>query len=240
MAQEDKSITTPTFFNTGMIEDLKKERPENLNIEFGAGSSVQSALRAIDESREFIEKTENVRVQNLKDPTNTPAAAKLKTYEFAQKAKKEIYDRAEKSETGIRNVINQIDEKINGPIQGEAGSRQANEIRSHLKSLKDEPARITFVRDRIKAQDWETVSAAIGSKFFLAGLSEDSQKFLQELYQQARFADKIQVRNYLERVADNIGNGYKAAVNNIDKAVDDPEIRKIQALHQQAKTAMES
>lgn len=229
--KKDEALNVPTYFNEGREQELKEElksleddlpSPELKSI-MGRGISV------VSEARTIITNLETSRIENLRDQAYTPIGNKVRTYETSMKVKKKLYEKAQKTEEALQRQAAALDDKISRPISEEAASRFSNEIRSHLKSLPDEMKRVRFVQDLIKKKQWDSVSAAIGTKhFYLAGLSEEMQESLVEEYRKARFPKEIKAKEFLQKLAGNVGKGFAATLEQFQK-LDTPEVREAMA-----------
>lgn len=238
MKSKEIRIKSPTMFTPGMSEHYENEKPEELSEFSGAKLSVSSALRVMKENYSLLQRAEEVRVANLKDPTNTKIGAMVKTYTFVKdKVRGPLYERTAAAEQGLRDQISEINTRVSRPITKEAESgRFGSEARSHVKSL-PVTDRVSFVRQAIDKGDYKTAAYVLGAPAYLSGLEEEDIRLLLDSYQRKRYAKEFRVLDYLEKLADNLGKGFIAASSNLD-VVETPEVAKALKLHKAAEEAM--
>jgi hypothetical protein len=152
-------VSLPSHFWDGVNEDLEAEMPEGMT----GNSTVRSALRHINITRQEVEQLQDAIKKNFADPYNTVPAAKIKSREYGQTIFKDFEKRSDSVLSSLHNQEREIDEKINRPISEEATGPYADSIRNHIKSL-PETKRVTFISNLIKDENWVAVFAAFHTK----------------------------------------------------------------------------
>lgn len=167
-------------------------------------SDVATALRGIENVDSHLKKINDVREKIMADQTMNDAGKKAAYLKFYNKIKPAVQRDIERLSTVVDKKTNEIHDRISRPVSDEAGGRFAHEIRQHVKSLDTTGDRLSEVKKFIDKEDFESASAVLGSKYYLAGLSEEHQQNLLDYYRNKRFSDDMKVRNVMHKVGDSV------------------------------------
>lgn len=236
---KNKSIHPPTFMMGGYREALDKDFPEEIAEDASSiNGAKRKAFAALKRSEKLIQNIEQVRQNNITDPTQTEIGAKAATYEYAQKKREEMTKILVAGEEEARIWQRKLDNEINTEIsESAAHGKFANEARSHVKSLSKHD-RSSFIRKAIKEKDFETAQYVLGGPAYLSGISKEMHKALREQFKGAKHPQKIQVRDALKRVGDTVGKAYKAGTHNIS-TLDSEHVKQAIAKQRTARKSMD-
>jgi len=198
MVRQKKEPTLPPLTNpmtdrqeSFKIRFKKEEMPDDADL--------TAALRGLGKIDETINSVNEVREKIMSDPTLNEAAKRAEYLRYAKKKQDELQFNIENVSRIVDRRTTEISDTINRPINDEAGGRDASDIRKYVAKL-DKSDRVPFIKARIDEGHWESASAALGSKFFLAGLSPEMHGTLMKYYREKRFSDLMKVNSGFDKI----------------------------------------
>ena len=112
-----------------------------------------------------------------KNPTLNAAAQLIQVDDFASKRLAHVARTFDEANAKLRNGIVFLEGELSTPVKDSAGSSLSSEIRAHVVKMTTSE-RQTFIREAIDAGDEETVSAILGAKHYLTGITPEMQSVL--------------------------------------------------------------
>lgn len=226
--KEKTEIHPPSHFRAGTRENLEKQIENNVHYEPKHLKKVaENGVYALERADNLMRQVEEVRKQNLQNPTRTEIGNKAVNYEFGMKKDKELASMLEKEEQKLRDVVSGIDESMEREMGklAETGS-YAKETRSIVRNMEDESARTSFVREKIINEDWQTVEEILGApRPHLIGISERAQESLSNMYKERRYSDRLKTQEVLKEIADKMGDGYRAATETFREVLENEDVK---------------
>lgn len=182
---------------------------------------LSTAIRGISKLDETMSAVNDVRDKLMRDNTLNEAGKKAEYLRYVKKKGNDIHQNIENVTKIVDRRSSEISDIINKPINEEAGGRDASDIRDYVRSLKQKE-RFPWIQARIDAGDFESASAALGSKFYLAGLSEEMHQNLMTYYRKKRFSDLMKVQESLDKIGESMMNK-TVIVSNFRKKIETPD-----------------
>ena len=109
----------------------------------------------------------------MSNPTATPLANLQRSATNANKRIAEVKKAAalavEAAQVNLATVNAELDKHINPPTATAADAAIAQEIRNHVKGIKDHEAREQFMRQAFATGELATVRAVVGAPYYLSG-----------------------------------------------------------------------
>lgn len=115
------------------------------------------------------------------DPTMTPAAALVKSQEFADQSFKTLAARFDGASANLKTVIAGIEQEFSAPIESKAGTMMSSELRAYVAKL-PQKQRLDFVMGAIKDDDARLITAVLGAPSYLSGLKPEMMPVLRQMY----------------------------------------------------------
>lgn len=235
MEFKTQEIKRPSHFDKAMPEAVSEKFTGDLAENYE--SIKNKGVQALRKGGRIMENIEQARKANLADPTQTSASAAVNTYQYSDKKMDTLINSVGDAANEVQRTIEQLDNEINEPITEKAEhARFAKDAQQHVKSLEEEE-RGKFVRERIKSEDWETVSYILGAPFYATGLGEDERESLIQEYKNERFEEEMKLKEAFQFLSKQLHGGMKAAIANA-KALDTPAVHEAIEKSKYAKTTM--
>ena len=167
-------------------------------------ADIHSAIRGIEKVDSKLKKINKVRERILADRTLNKAAKQAEFLKYVRKVDNELSEDIARVSRIVDRRTQELSEVINREVTEEAGGRFSSEIRSHVFNLPHKTDRMQFIKKRIDAGDFESASAVLGSKHYLAGLDEETQKNLLNYYREKRFSKQMKIRKAMDKIGDSM------------------------------------
>ncbi|MDZ7695308.1 MAG: hypothetical protein U5K69_30035 [Balneolaceae bacterium] len=162
---------------------------------------LKSAIRGMGKVDEMLE-TLNDTVDKLNsDRTLNEHGRAAEHVRYVDKVAPKVFETIEKVTEIVDRRTDEINAKINEPLNEEGNSRDAKEIRQWAAQNFDTPTAVfKWVKQRIDKQDFSSASAVLSKPAYLVNLSEENRQDLLKYYREKRFAGKMKVKQELERI----------------------------------------
>ncbi len=166
--------TVTGTISPAMIQDLRDPGYDNQHAE--AGREVLAA------AREKLRVAYSYEAAVKNDPSFTPEAAELESYDVIAAATEQVQDLLRKHCDSFATRIAQAEQHMVQASRPAPSQRKASvdAILGHIKSLPEEK-RIAFLMERVGRGDFETVSTVVETHDYLSGLEKVDRKFLADL-----------------------------------------------------------
>lgn len=161
--------------NSLVSADLHPENVEHLDgYDDDTAVFLGSTRDAFDTAYKFIGAIYEVREAALGDPTLTPAAAILKTDEFASKRLSSVTKLFDSTVASLGKSIASYEQELTAPVLEKGAKLVAQEVRSHLKGLKPEE-RHKVIQEAHDSGNEVVMCALLGAPALLSGITDEMQ-----------------------------------------------------------------
>lgn len=135
---------------------------------------LRAARNAFQSAYAFIGNIYSVRDAAMSDPTLTPAAAILKTDEFARSRLASVTKLFDGAVTALGKTINASEQELAAPVLEKGAKLVSQEVRSHLKGLNSEERHKT-IQQALNGGNEVVMCALLGAPALLSGLTDEMQ-----------------------------------------------------------------
>lgn len=211
--------------------DLHPENVEHLDGYDDDTAVFLGATRdAFDTAYKFVDAIYDVREAALSDPTLTPAAAILKTDDFANKRLSSVTKLFDSTIANLGKSIDSYERELTAPVMEKGARLVAQEVRSHLKGLKPEERHKTIQQAHDNG-DEVVMCALLGAPALLSGVTDEMQAVYLRLWREKSEPVKAQrlraMRAAKERLENRGGLVLKEMIKAVGYVTDPATKRKI-------------
>ncbi len=123
----------------------------------------------------------DARAAAAKNPVLNEAGQLIMTQDFADKIFSRIAKHMDGAKANLDKGIAHIEGELSAPVKSKAGSVEGSEIRAHVAKLPT-GERLGFLQRALDELDHDTLTAVLGARPYLSGLTGEMQKQFLRLY----------------------------------------------------------
>lgn len=179
---------------------------------------------AVDEAFKALQSIHDAKAGAAKNPTLNEYAQLVAVDTHATKVMSKVYASWSRTVDTLNANIAKLDKELNAPVEQRATASMASEIRSFFRGLKSDGARMGALRKAIESGDDVTVTAILGGRPYLSGLSDELHaEFLHDWHRAQRPLEAKKLAA-MRQAADMLNNRYKLLTRAVTEAVGDIKI----------------
>lgn len=227
-------VKIPSYYGEGYIETFEKDKSK-ISHDDQAVRLQSEVLNTLNANRKDLKKLNDARFDAHKDPTNTKATAEVIAFEVSEKVRERIYERSGPMEQKVRDYSASVQQQIDNDLRrAVSDNRDPGRVQDYLLKLPEKNDRLSFLRNAINKGDIKTVSAVVEDHAYLSGLDDDDISHIRQSFIEKQYPDEVQTMDYLKKLAEQIGRGYSATMENLN-VLDTKEVRSAIELRDRSK-----